>query len=110
VKKLLVEGAASSVSADCGSSWCDSRTEREVFEGSFLEVDFLKESTVGRLKFVDGFVHATAKVRRCVWRGDRVFSLGRPVCKSAIFNGAVAIVIDDCVAKDAEEPGIGALG
>jgi len=82
----------------------------EGFETLACEIDAAENLAVGRLEGGKHLVDATADDLFGL-RIARGFSceISRPLLESAVFGGAVAVVVDDGVAQDAIEPGDGRL-
>jgi hypothetical protein len=104
--ELLFEGLAGAMNTDGGVACGDSRFFCEGLEARFSQIDTAEDFAIGGLHGLDGFGDALADdiVGLRVWCrfGGEILA---PTLKSAIFGGAVAIVVDDGVAEDAVEPG-----
>jgi len=110
MQKLLAESPSSSMSAYRGVAGCDSRALGECVERGFVEVDLAQDFTIGGLNLIEGTRDAAAHLCRCgIGCRCRGIDAGRPWLEGASFNGPVTVVVDDGVAKDAEEPGIGGV-
>lgn len=103
-----MESLAGSMSAHCGVDGCDSRALGECVEWGFVEVDLAQHFTIGGLNLIEGTRNAAAYLCRCgIGCRCRRIDAGRPWLEGSCFNCAVTVVVDNGVAKDAEEPGIG---
>jgi hypothetical protein len=108
--KLGFKGLARSMEANGGVAHSDSRFGCEGFEALACEVDAAEDLAIGGLDGGKYLVNAIANdllgLRIGCSFGCEVL---RPLLESAVFGGAVAIVVDDGVAQDAIEPGDGRL-
>jgi hypothetical protein len=110
MQKLLAESLSRSMYANCGIAGGDSSLLGEGVERSFSKIDFAECLAVGGLNLIEGPGDAAAYVCRCEIRssGWRIYLCCKGL-EGARFECAVTIVVDYCVAKDAEEPGVGCL-
>lgn len=86
--------------ADSGS--CCKGSERSLF--LIGKIGLAKDLTICRLHVIQGMIDAVAEGR---YRGFGLtwgIMFGREGLEDSFFHGAPAVVIDDCVTQDAEEP------
>jgi hypothetical protein len=102
---LFFEGLASSVHADGGVACGDSHFFCEGDEACFSQINFAEDFAVGGIHGEEDFVDALADdlLGFRVWRGFG--EVVGPALEGTIFGSAATVVVDDCVAQDAVEPG-----
>ena len=108
MQKLLAESSSGSMSAHRGVAGCDSRALGECVERSLVEIDLAQDFTIGGLDLIEGTRDAAAHFSGCgIGRRCRGIDAGCPWLKGSCLDCAVTVVVDDGIAKDTEEPGIG---
>jgi hypothetical protein len=107
--ELLFEGLASAMDTDGRVACGDSDLLCESIEGGVGQIDAAEDFAVGGLHGEDGFGDALADNLVGLRIGGGFGEVLRPAFEGSVFGGAVAVVVDDCVAEDAVEPGCGGL-
>ncbi len=106
--ELFFESLTGSVGSDGGVAGCDAGSFGEGLEGAFGQIDFAKDVAVC---WLDGGEDAVDALADDLLGGRVELDFGGqvagPLFEGAIFGGAVAVVVDDGIAKDAVEPGYG---
>lgn len=105
-----MESLSGSMSAHRSVAGCDSRALGECVERSLVQVDLAQDFTIGGLDLIEGTCDAAAYLcRRGIGCRCRGIDARRPWLEGASFDRAVTVVVDNGVAKDTEEPGIGGV-
>lgn len=109
-RELFFQRLTRPMDADGGVAGSDAHGFGESFERVFSKIDAANNLAVLRLDGGEHVLDASADdilctlVRRCF--GDEIAG---PSFESAVFGGAVTIVVDDGIAQNAVEPGDGGL-
>ncbi len=110
VQKLLVESLSRSMYAYCSIARGNSGFLGEGVERSLGEIDLAERIAVGGLNLIESSRDAAAQVCWCqVGSRRRRLYLWCKGFEGTRFDCAVTVVIDHCIAKNAEEPGVGGL-
>jgi hypothetical protein len=110
VQKLLVESLSRSMYAYRSIARGDSGFLGEGVERSLSEIDFAERFAIGGLNLIESSRDAAAQVSRSqIGSRRRRLYLWCQGFEGTRFDCAVTVVIDHCIAKNAEEPGVGCL-
>jgi len=108
--KLLAEGLARSMYAYCSIARGNSGFLGEGVERSLSEIDFAERFAIGGLNLIESSGDAAAQVSRSqIGSRRRRLYLWCQGFEGTRFDCAVTVVIDHCIAENAEEPGVGGL-
>ena len=110
IQKLLAESLSCAVYAHCSITEGDSCLLGEGVKRSLAQIDFAERFAIGGLNLLEGSGDAAAEVCRGKVRSGRGgFYLRGQRLEGTRFDCTVPIMVDHCIAKDAEEPGVGGL-